>query len=232
MKIRSLTMAGCVAAACVGLGGCEPDRKVQPPDQSQQGQPARWLIPAVPRAYHDEPIIIENGPVRIFFDPLRNPNNKGSLLPKEETFVKFESDEIKYVRVWNSEAPVPCGMANHCLDGNLWLVNLPVKIGLKDNTAQSSQFLTFNSAPEGESAHRPLAMKSETALEERGNDTTRIATKDKNLRVYSVQVQDLVTIYPHNPKNPTTPTPPAPNVSIRVQLCQSTKKCPDFADWP
>lgn len=172
--------------------------------------------PIGPVDHHDEPIIIDNGPVKLDF----NPKTHGSLLPsvgKPKQFGKIFSAPIRFVRFLYDGKQIDCVAGAQCA-GKLWKAGTRINIALKDGSIEATWLNTDKGAL--------LVTSSKEFYQPDPTVPTRIALEDSTSYVVKVELAGNTTVYPRNPGNPTgevgTPDYAKP---IKILMCADAGKC-------
>lgn len=186
-----------------------------------------------PTNHHDEPIIIENGPVRFYFNPRRNSSVAGKLDSNEYQFVRRPSYPIKAARFWKNEAAVQCGTDTAiCHSPYVWKVTNPVVIALKNghgiNLGTDGNGIALSTG--NAQSHKKLKSRGKGPA---NRFTLELDDKDTAHLISSVKIGANVTVYPRS-ANPSQPEDPNDTTPIRIQFCSNmdSDHCPEFQDWP
>lgn len=176
--------------------------------------------------HFDEPIIIENAPVRMYFNPFRKLGLAGGLLPDGKGFVRLPSEGIAAVRFWYGDRHINCpsGTGATC-EGTAWVPPSPLKVHFVGDKT-----VTFTNPGNSD----VLLMNSELDLKRRtGADPTRIQLADETIVIDFVDFGTF-KVYPRNPSTPNQQGDPNDATPIRIQLCAKADAdhCPNKEDWP
>lgn len=181
-----------------------------------------------------EPIIIENGPVRIHFNPLLHSNFSGGT-DSQYTFSRQPSGPITGARLWLGQDVVKCP-EEKCADPgrNVWSASGDIVLTLK-HPQGAVKTIVFQQQPQ-----KRLAVKSELGVQWRGLNgvgnrrraSIELVNSAADYSIFSVKLASDTTVYPRG----STPSPADYAVPLRIHLCVNTTNaesyCPDLADWP
>lgn len=159
--------------------------------------------------YHDEPIIIDNGPITVYFNPNNDEHVQGHPAG-EHHFSRQPAAKIVKARLWK------CNNAGNCKESAVDVYKKSVQVYL--NTGKALTFVWDDVDEEDKGA---LLMQSlDHELYEPRPQV--IKPVDETLRVESFSYFDK------NGKSQSVPLKHASNESVRIHLCTPQKPCPDY----